>query len=49
VGQLLNEAGYSLQGTSKTEEGDDHPDRNAQFELGAVPDLLTESQVRSIT
>ena len=33
VGQLLNEAGYSLQGTSKTEEGDDHPDRNAQFEF----------------
>ena len=24
--------GYSLQGNSKTREGTDHPDRNAQFE-----------------
>lgn len=31
VAQLLNAAGYSLQGNRKTEEGDDHPDRDAQF------------------
>lgn len=33
VGQLLHDAGYSLQGTRKTEEGEDHPDRNDQFEF----------------
>ena len=32
VGQLLDELGYSLQGTRKVLEGIDHPDRNAQFE-----------------
>src|SRR5512134_2075179 len=31
VTQLLREEGYSLQGNRKTEEGDDHPDRDAQF------------------
>lgn len=31
VAQLLHEIGYSLQGNRKTEEGDDHPDRDAQF------------------
>jgi hypothetical protein len=31
VAQLLHEEGYSLQGNRKTEEGDDHPDRDAQF------------------
>ena len=31
VAQLLHEQGYSLQGNRKTEEGDDHPDRDAQF------------------
>lgn len=31
VAQLLHEQGYSLQGTRKTEEGTDHPDRDAQF------------------
>jgi transposase len=31
VGQLLRTLGYSLQGNRKTEEGDDHPDRDAQF------------------
>jgi len=31
VGELLQEAGYSLQANSKTLEGGDHPDRNAQF------------------
>jgi hypothetical protein len=32
VAQLLNLAGYSLQGNRKTLEGTIHPDRNAQFE-----------------
>ena len=32
VAQLLNEAGYSLQGNRKTLEGTAHPDRNTQFE-----------------
>ena len=32
VAQLLNQAGYSLQGNRKTLEGTEHPDRNAQFE-----------------
>ncbi len=31
VTQLLRDGGYSLQGNRKTEEGDDHPDRDAQF------------------
>jgi hypothetical protein len=33
VGQLLRQAGYSLQANTKTKEGSSHPDRNAQFEL----------------
>jgi hypothetical protein len=31
VAQFLRELGYSLQGNRKTEEGEDHPDRDAQF------------------
>ena len=31
VAQLLRSMNYSLQGTRKTKEGDDHPDRDAQF------------------
>jgi hypothetical protein len=31
VGRLLKENGFSLQGTVKTLEGDQHPDRDAQF------------------
>jgi hypothetical protein len=31
VTQLLKGDGYSLQGNRKTEEGEDHPDRDAQF------------------
>ena len=31
VAQILREQGYSLQGNRKTEEGADHPDRDAQF------------------
>ncbi len=32
VAQLLRQLHYSLQGHRKTEEGDDHPDRDAQFQ-----------------
>jgi Rhodopirellula transposase DDE domain len=32
VSELLHDLDYSLQGTRKTREGTDHPDRNAQFE-----------------
>jgi hypothetical protein len=32
VGRLLKASGYSLQSNRKTQEGDAHPDRNAQFE-----------------
>ena len=32
VGRMLVELGYSLQANRKTEEGKDHPDRDAQFE-----------------
>lgn len=31
VAQLLRDMNYSLQGNRKTEEGEDHPDRDAQF------------------
>ena len=31
IGQLLREQGYSLQSNRKMEEGEDHPDRDAQF------------------
>ena len=31
VAELLDDQDYSLQGNRKTEEGDDHPDRDAQF------------------
>lgn len=31
VAQLLHDQGYSLQGNRKTEEGADHPERDAQF------------------
>ncbi len=31
VAHLLHDMDYSLQGNRKTEEGDDHPDRDAQF------------------
>ncbi len=32
VAQLLRQMGYNLQGNRKTEEGNDHPDRDAQFQ-----------------
>jgi hypothetical protein len=31
VAELLNAAGYSLQGNRKTKEGDSHPDRDGQY------------------
>ena len=31
VGKLLHQSGYSLQANKKTEEGNQHPDRDAQF------------------
>jgi DDE family transposase len=31
VAQILHDQGYSLQSNRKTEEGEDHPDRDAQF------------------
>lgn len=33
VGELLVQMGYSLQANRKTQEGQSHPDRNAQFEF----------------
>jgi hypothetical protein len=36
VADLLREANYSLQANRKTVEGNQHPDRNAQFEFIAV-------------
>lgn len=36
VGDLLREAEYSLQGNRNTVEGNQHPDRNAQFEFIAA-------------
>src|SRR4029450_10252718 len=32
VAQLLRQMDYSLQGNRKTDEGNDHPDRDAQFQ-----------------
>ena len=32
VGELLKRCNFSLQANRKTREGDDHPDRDAQFE-----------------
>jgi transposase len=43
VATLLTEIGYSLQSNRKTLEGNDHPDRNAQFEY-----TCTLYEVRSI-
>ena len=31
VAQILHDLNYSLQGNRKTDEGEDHPDRDAQF------------------
>src|SRR5262249_20374068 len=46
VSELLHAAGYSLQGTRKTREGSQHPDRNAQFEhiAARVRDFLQRGE-----
>lgn len=43
VAELLREMGYSLQSNSKTREGKNHPDRDAQFQYinGQVEQALT--------
>jgi transposase len=46
VARMLHELGYSLQANSKTLEGTNHPDRNAQFEYlnGKVKRQLQQHQ-----
>jgi hypothetical protein len=44
VAELLYSLGYTLQGTQKTTEGTDHPDRNDQFEF--INDRVEAFQVR---
>ena len=44
VGQLLRDRNYSLQGTRKTLEGNQHPDRDAQFQH--INDTATAFQER---
>jgi len=44
IGELLREQGYSLQANRKTEEGSDHPDRDAQF--GHISQLALDFQER---
>jgi hypothetical protein len=46
VAMLLKEAGYSLQANRKTREGNQHPDRNSQFEYinQAVMGFLRQGQ-----
>ena len=46
VGRMLHDLGYSLQANSKTLEGTNHPDRNAQFEYlnGKVKRQLQQHQ-----
>lgn len=36
VGELLRRNGFSMQGTRKTLEGTQHPDRDAQFRFSAA-------------
>src|SRR4051795_801246 len=51
VAELLNAAGYSLQGNRKTKEGDSHPDRDAQFgyiNTQVTPALAEEQPVISV-
>lgn len=46
VGTLLKKDGYTLQGAKKTVEGEDHPDRDAQFEQinAAVREFIEDGQ-----
>ncbi len=46
VCDLLSELGYSLQSNRKTEEGGNHPDRNAQFEY--INEIVKDFQKRSL-
>jgi len=51
VARLLREQGFSLQGNSKTLEGSDHPDRDAQFSYlndQATEHLSTDDPVISV-
>ena len=50
VARLLRQEGFSLQGTKKTVEGKQHPDRNAQFEhINAKAALCMERGVPFIS
>jgi hypothetical protein len=46
VGEILKQQKFSLQGNRKTREGEDHPDRDAQFTFinAAVKTALAEDQ-----
>jgi len=44
VAQLLHEMGYSLQANTKTKEGKDHPDRDAQFHY--INEQVTQALAR---
>lgn len=46
VAQMLRDSGYSLQGNRKTEEGEAHPDRDAQFQhiSGQVRSALSNGE-----
>ncbi len=51
MGRLLHELGYSLQSPQKSQEGESHPDRNAQFEhinATAADDLRRKQPVISV-
>lgn len=51
VGNLLRSSGYSLQANHKSRDGDDHPDRDAQFRMinDCVADFLaTDDPVLSV-
>lgn len=58
VARLLRDAGYSLQAPSKAVEGEQHPDRNAQFEhinadakrciAGGVPHISVDTKKKEL-
>ena len=48
VGRLLRAADYSLQSNRKTQEGADHPDRNAQFEYIAAAVQAFQQQAQPV-
>jgi len=49
VAWLLHEAGYSLQANRKTREGNQHPDRNAQFEYINAQALRFQKRRQPVT